>query len=77
MALILLVLLLAIILGAVGFVGALHFLWIIALIVLVVWALGFLFRAAEGGSRRRWYRWYAGLRPGADPHPAPGPKLLV
>jgi len=25
--------------------------------VLVLWLLGFLFRAAEGGSRHRWYRW--------------------
>jgi hypothetical protein len=57
MALILIVLLLAILLGVGGF--ALHLLWIFALIVLAIWALGFLFRAAEGGgrSRGRWYRW--------------------
>ncbi len=55
MALILLVLLLAILLGAVGF--AVHLLWWIALVVLVLWLLGFLFRAGEGSSRGRWYRW--------------------
>jgi hypothetical protein len=54
-AIILLVLLLALILGGLGF--AIHILWWIALVVLVLWLLGFLFRAAEGGSRRRWYRW--------------------
>ncbi|WP_406261659.1 hydrophobic protein [Actinacidiphila glaucinigra] len=51
----LLVLLLALILFGAGF--ALKALWWIALIVLVVWLLGFVFRAAEGGGRRRWYRW--------------------
>ena len=55
MAIILLVLLLALILGGLGF--AIHILWWIALVVLVLWLLGFLFRTAEGGSRRRWYRW--------------------
>lgn len=56
MLLILAVLLLALILGGLGF--AVHVLWWIALAVLVIWLLGFLFRAAEGGSgRRRWYRW--------------------
>jgi hypothetical protein len=50
----LLVLLLALILFGAGF--ALKALWWIALIVLVVWLLGFMFRAAEGGGRRRWYR---------------------
>jgi hypothetical protein len=57
MALILIVLLLAILLGVGGF--ALHLLWIFALIVLAIWALGFLFRTAEGAgrSRGRWYRW--------------------
>ena len=57
MAIILLVLLLALILGGLGF--AVHILWGIALVVLVIWLLGFLFRAAEGGGRRRgrWYRW--------------------
>jgi hypothetical protein len=54
-AVILLVLLLALILGGLGF--AVHVLWWIALVVLVIWLAGFLFRAAEGGSRRRWYRW--------------------
>jgi hypothetical protein len=54
-AIILLVLLLALILGGLGF--AIHILWWIALVVLVLWLLGFLFRTAEGGSRRRWYRW--------------------
>ncbi|MDX2852725.1 hydrophobic protein [Actinacidiphila glaucinigra] len=51
----LVVLLLALILFGAGF--ALKALWWIALIVLVVWLLGFVFRAAEGGGRRRWYRW--------------------
>ncbi|MDX3074082.1 MULTISPECIES: hydrophobic protein [Streptomycetaceae] len=51
----LLVLLLALVLFGAGF--ALKALWWIAIIVLVVWALGFVFRAAEGGGRRRWYRW--------------------
>ncbi|WP_431951111.1 hydrophobic protein [Actinacidiphila sp. bgisy167] len=51
----LLVLLLALILFGAGF--ALKALWWIALIVLVAWLLGFVFRAAEGGGRRRWYRW--------------------
>jgi hypothetical protein len=54
-AIILLVLLLALILGGLGF--AVHILWWIARVVLVLWLLGFLFRAAEGGGRRRWYRW--------------------
>lgn len=36
---------------------ALKALWWIALIVLVVWLPGFVFRAVEGGGRRRWYRW--------------------
>jgi hypothetical protein len=50
------ILLLALILAGVGF--AVHVLWWIALIVLAVWLLGFVFRAAEGGGRRRrWYRW--------------------
>ncbi|MYX39126.1 MULTISPECIES: hypothetical protein [Streptomycetaceae] len=51
----LVVLLLALVLFGAGF--ALKALWWIALIVLVVWLLGFVFRAAEGGGRRRWYRW--------------------
>ncbi|MFD3450761.1 hydrophobic protein [Streptomyces sp. NPDC058691] len=49
------VLLLALVLFGAGF--ALKALWWIAIIVLVVWLLGFVFRAAEGGGRRRWYRW--------------------
>jgi hypothetical protein len=52
---IVLVLLLALILGGLGF--AIHILWWIALVVLAIWLLGFLVRASEGGSRRRWYRW--------------------
>lgn len=56
MLLILAVLLLALILFGAGF--AIHVLWWIALIVIVLWLLGFLFRAVEGGGRRRrWYRW--------------------
>jgi hypothetical protein len=57
-ALILIVLLIALILGGLGF--AVHVLWWIALVVLAIWALGFVFRAAETGGRRgrgRWYRW--------------------
>ncbi|HTX27083.1 MAG TPA: hydrophobic protein [Streptosporangiaceae bacterium] len=53
---IILVLLLALLLGGLGF--AIHILWWIALVVLAIWALGFLVRVGEGGSRRsRWYRW--------------------
>jgi hypothetical protein len=52
---IVLVLLLALILGGLGF--AIHVLWWIALVVLAIWLLGFLVRASESGSRRRWYRW--------------------
>jgi len=55
MGIILLVLLLALILGGLGFL--LHVLWWIAIVVLVIWLLGFLVRATEGGTRRRWYRW--------------------
>ncbi|MFC6931221.1 hydrophobic protein [Actinomadura yumaensis] len=52
----LLVLLLIVILIGAGF--ALKLLWWIAIAVLVLWALGFVFRTAEGGGRRRrWYRW--------------------
>jgi len=49
------VLLLAAILFGLGF--AVKVLWWVAIAVLVVWILGFVFRAAEGGGRRRWYRW--------------------
>jgi hypothetical protein len=57
MFLILAILLIAILFGALGF--AIHILWWVALVVLVIWLAGFLFRAAEGGGRRRgrWYRW--------------------
>jgi hypothetical protein len=55
MAALLLVLLLAVVLFGIGF--AVKALWWIAVAVLVIWLLGFVFRAAEGGSRRRWYRW--------------------
>lgn len=56
MLLILAILLLAILFGALGFV--IHILWWVALVVLVLWLVGFLFRAVEGGGRRRWYgRW--------------------
>jgi len=67
MALVLLVLLLALLLGGLGF--AVHILWWIALIVLVVWVLGFLFRAGEGGSRSRWYRWLPARYSGTGPDP--------
>ena len=49
------VLLLAAILFGLGF--AVKVLWWVAIAVLVVWLLGFVFRAAEGSGRRRWYRW--------------------
>lgn len=55
MAALLIVLLLAVVLFGLGF--ALKVLWWIAAAVLVVWLLGFVFRAAEGSGRRRWYRW--------------------
>ncbi|NUS16056.1 MAG: hydrophobic protein [Streptomyces sp.] len=55
MAAVLLVLLLAVVLFGLGF--AVKVLWWIAAAVLVVWLLGFVFRAAEGGGRRHWYRW--------------------
>ncbi|NJP45840.1 hydrophobic protein [Actinacidiphila epipremni] len=55
MAALLLVLLLAVVLFGIGF--AVKVLWWIAAVVLVIWVLGFVFRAAEGGGRRRWYRW--------------------
>ncbi|AEW98187.1 MULTISPECIES: hypothetical protein [Streptomycetaceae] len=51
----LLVLLLALLLFGLGF--AVKVLWWIAVVVAVVWLLGFVFRAADTGSRRRWYRW--------------------
>jgi hypothetical protein len=54
-AALLLVLLLAVVLFGIGF--AVKVLWWIAAVVLVIWVLGFVFRAAEGGGRRRWYRW--------------------
>lgn len=54
-AALLLVLLLAVVLFGIGF--AVKVLWWVAAAVLVIWLLGFVFRAAEGGSRRRWYRW--------------------
>ncbi len=55
MAALFIVLLLAVVLFGLGF--ALKVLWWIAAAVLVVWLLGFVFRTAEGGGRRRWYRW--------------------
>jgi hypothetical protein len=54
-ALIVLVLLL-LLFGGGGFLSAsMHILWLILLIGLILWAIGFLFRSAEGGGR--WYRW--------------------
>jgi hypothetical protein len=53
-ALIVLVLLLLIFGGGGLVAGAANILWIILVIGLILWALGFLFRSAEGG---RWYRW--------------------
>jgi hypothetical protein len=55
MVVVLLVLLLIALLAGAGF--ALHVLWWIAIAALVLWAVGWLFGAAEGG-RRQWYgRW--------------------
>lgn len=54
MAIALLVLLLALVLAGAGF--ALHLLWILALVVAAIWVLGWVFGAAEGSGRRRWYR---------------------
>jgi hypothetical protein len=51
MGLVILILLLALLFGGLGF--AAHALWVIAVVLLILWALGFLFRGAEGG---RWYR---------------------
>jgi len=51
----LLLLLIALLFGA-GF--ALHILWWVAIVALVLWAIGWLFSAADGGGRRQWYgRW--------------------
>lgn len=54
-ATLLLVLLPAVVLFGLGF--ALKVLWRVAAVVLVVRLLGFVLRAAEGGGRRRRYRW--------------------
>jgi hypothetical protein len=56
MGLVLLVLLLVLIFAGLGFI--VHLLWIVAVIALVVWLVGWLFRAVEGGGRRRWYGRY-------------------
>jgi hypothetical protein len=58
MLLIIAILLLAAILIGVG-AFAVHILLWLGIILLVIWLLGFLFRAAESGGRRRgrWYRW--------------------
>jgi hypothetical protein len=58
MLLIIAILLLAAILIGVG-AFAVHILLWLGVILLVIWLLGFLFRAAESGGRRRgrWYRW--------------------
>jgi hypothetical protein len=54
-ALIVLILLL-LLLGGGGLLSAgLHILWILLVVGLILWLLGFVFRAAEGGSR--WYYW--------------------
>lgn len=56
MGIIIAVLVLALLFGGLGF--AVHVLWWIALALLVLWLVGFVFGAAEGGGRRRWYgRW--------------------
>lgn len=58
MLLIIAILILAAILIGVG-AFAVHVLLWLGLILLAIWLLGFLFRAAESGGRRRgrWYRW--------------------
>jgi hypothetical protein len=53
-ALIVLILLLLLLGGGGLLAPALHILWILLVIGLILWALGFVFRAAEGS---RWYRW--------------------
>ena len=46
-------LLILVLFGGGGFLYSV--LWYILIAALVLWAIGFLFRAAEGGGR--WYRW--------------------
>ena len=47
--------LLLLLLGGGGLLSAgLHVLWLLLIIGLILWALGFIFRAAEGS---RWYYW--------------------
>jgi len=54
-ALVVLVLLLLIFGGGGPLAGLGNIIWWILIIALVLWALGFLFRSADGGGR--WYRW--------------------
>ena len=46
-------LLILLLFGGGGFV--LNALWYVLIAALIIWAIGFLFRSAEGGGR--WYRW--------------------
>jgi uncharacterized membrane protein YecN with MAPEG domain len=46
-------LLILVLFGGGGFLY--NVLWYILIAALVLWAIGFLFRASEGGGR--WYRW--------------------
>jgi hypothetical protein len=53
MAVVLVAFVIVLLLFGAGF--ALHFLWWIALAALALWLIGWVFGAAEGGSRRGWY----------------------
>jgi hypothetical protein len=56
MALVLLALIIVLFFVGLGFIA--HLLWIVAVIAAIIWLAGWLFRAAEGGGRRRWYGRY-------------------
>jgi hypothetical protein len=56
MGLVLLALILVLLFVGLGFIA--HLIWIAAVILAVLWLVGWLFRAAEGGGRRRWYGRY-------------------
>lgn len=48
-------LLLLLLFGGGGLAMGAHLLWYVLVIGLVLWAIGFVFRTAEGGGR--WYYW--------------------
>lgn len=56
MGLILLALIVVFLFVGLGFL--IHLLWIVAVIAAIMWLIGWLFRAAEGDSRRHWYGRY-------------------